>query len=212
LHGAWLLVFAALLPQALRLIPIASLAAVLVYTGFKLMNPSAIRKLMVYGKGEVAIYWATLVTVVVVDLLTGIAVGIGLAFGKLLYTFSHFFARLEPDPKRARSVLHLEGAATFVGLPKLASILEQVPPNAELHVHFDELSYIDHACLDLLMNWEKQHEAAGGSLVIDWESLTAKFRQPAKGTVKIGANGSATTVSDALNEAGKPIESIVRSV
>ena len=180
LHGTWLLVFAVLLPQALRLIPIASLAAVLVFTGYKLMNPAAIRKLLVYGKGEVAIYWATLVTVVVVDLLTGIVVGIGLAFGKLLYTFSHFIVRLEPDPEHTRSVLHLEGAATFVGLPKLASVLEHVPPNTELHVHFDELSYIDHACLDLLMNWKKQHEATGGSLVIDWETLTGRFQQYGK--------------------------------
>ena len=175
LHGAWLLVFAVMLPQVLRLIPIASLAAVLVFTGYKLMNPAAVRKLLVYGKGEVAIYWATLGTVVVVDLLTGIVVGIGLALGKLLYTFSHFIVWLEHDPQRSRSVLHLEGAATFMGLPKLAAMLEHVPPGTKLHVHFEELSYVDHACLDLLMNWEKQHEATGGSLVIDWESLKARF-------------------------------------
>ena len=30
------------------------------------------------------------------------------------------------------------------------------------------------------MKWEKQHEATGGSLVIDWESLTAKFHLIAK--------------------------------
>jgi hypothetical protein len=42
----------------------------------------------------------------------------------------------------------------------------------------ERLSYIDHACLELLMSWEKQHEATGGSLVMDWESLHAKFRGP----------------------------------
>lgn len=31
-------------------------------------------------------------------------------------------------------------------------------------------------CLDLLMNWAKQHESTGGKLVIDWESLHARFR------------------------------------
>ena len=193
LHGFWLLVFAALLPQILRLIPIASLAAILVYTGYKLMNPKAVRALWQYGKGEVAIYAATLATIVVVDLLTGILVGIGLALAKLVYTFSHLQVRLEEDPERRRTVLHLEGAATFLRLPKLAAVLQTVPPNTELHVHFEGLSHIDHACLDLLMKWEKQHEGTGGSLVIDWESLTAKFRQVGNNNGKNGRQETQTT-------------------
>jgi MFS superfamily sulfate permease-like transporter len=175
LHGTWLLVFATLLPQALRLIPIASLAAVLVFTGYKLMNPASIRKLRAFGKGEIAIYWSTLVTVVVVDLLTGIVVGIAMALGKLLYTFTYFIARLETDPQTDQRVLHLEGAATFIGLPKLASVLETVTPNTELQVYFGGLKYIDHACLDLLTNWEKQFKATGGRLILDWAELKNKF-------------------------------------
>ena len=48
---------------------------------------------------------------------------------------------------------------------------------SELHVDFQHLDYIDHACLDLLMTWAKQHEATGGNLVIDWESLHARFNR-----------------------------------
>ena len=75
--------------------------------------------------------------------------------------------------------LGLSGAATFLRLPRLAAALEQVPANAELHVDLEHLHYIDHACFELLMNWAKQHEAAGGSLVIDWDSLHAQFRNEA---------------------------------
>ena len=177
LHGVWLLSFAALFPGVLRLIPISCLAAILVYTGWKLMNPKAVRKLAEFGKGEVAIYAATLVAVVAVDLLSGIVVGIGLALAKLVYTFTHLSVRLENDPQGERTVLHLEGSATFLRLPKLAAVLQRVPSNSELHVHLEELTYIDHACLDLLMKWEKEHTAMGGSLIIDWDSLTARFRQ-----------------------------------
>ena len=92
-----------------------------------------------------------------------------------------------------------------MGLPKLASVLEHVPPNSELHVQFDELSYIDHACLDLLMNWEKQYEATGGSLIIDWESLTAKFRLPGNHNDKNG-HVAASTVSDGYQRVVKPLE------
>ena len=175
LHGVWLLVFVALLAFLLRLIPTSALAAILVYTGYKLVNPQSIRDLLKFGRGEVAIYTATVVTIVVADLLTGVIVGMALAAAKLLYTFSHMHAELTLDAENHRASLKLQGAATFVRLPRLATKLEQVPPGAELDVDFQQLTYIDHACLDLLTNWAKQHEATRGRLVIDWESLHARF-------------------------------------
>ncbi len=187
LHGLWLLIFVAGLAFLLRLIPTSSLAAILVYTGYKLVNPKSIRELGKYGWGEVAIYAATVTTIVVTDLLTGVLVGIGLAAAKLLNTFSHLIVNLQQEPDSNKVTLALQGAATFVRLPKLASELEKVPPRAELHVDFQQLDYIDHACLDLLINWAKQHESTGGKLVIDWESLHARFH------LENGRNGSATT-------------------
>jgi MFS superfamily sulfate permease-like transporter len=176
LHGVWLLVFVSLLAFMLRMIPTAALAAMLVYTGYKLINVKAIKELRKYGRGEVAIYAATLGTIVCTDLLTGVLAGVALSAAKLLHRFSRLNVRLEVDEKQQVATLTLEGAATFVRLPLLAAELERVPENAELHMDFENLDYIDHACLDLLMNWAKQHEGNGGSLVIDWESLHANFR------------------------------------
>ncbi len=177
LHGAWLLIFVAALPWVLKMIPTATLAAILVFTGYKLVNVKAMKSLLSYGRSEFAIYVATVVGVVTIDLLTGVLIGVGLSLAKLLYTFSHLVVRLEIDPKTQRTTLYLNGAATIVRLPLLASKLEEVPPNTELHVHFEHLDYIDHACLDLLMQWERQHHATGGRLMIDWDNLTARFRQ-----------------------------------
>jgi len=177
LHGVWLLVFVMAFAWLLRLIPTASLAAVLVYTGYKLVNVKVVRKLLQYGWGEAAIYFVTLGTIVVEDLLTGVLVGVALAAAKLLYTFSHLNIRVDPDAPEDRYVMHLAGAATFVRLPQLAAALEQIPETTELHVELDRLSYVDHACLDLLTNWAKQHEATGGRLVIDWNTLHASFRR-----------------------------------
>jgi MFS superfamily sulfate permease-like transporter len=128
----------------------------------------------------VTIYAATVGTIVATDLLTGVLVGIGLAAAKLLYTFSHLMTGLEVDKEHRRATLRLHGAATFIRLPKLANTLERVPDNVELHVDFEHLDYIDHACLDLLMNWAKQHETNGGKLVVDWDSLHANFRRELK--------------------------------
>ena len=114
--------------------------------------------------------------IVCTDLLTGVLTGIALSALKLLHTFSHLHVDLQIDEPNRKAVLNLEGAATFVRLPVLAAKLEEVPPNVELHVNFEELTHVDHACLDLLMNWAKQHEGTGGTLAIDWDSLHANFR------------------------------------
>ncbi len=178
LHGGWLLVFCAGLPFLLMQIPTAVLAAVLVFTGYKLMNIAAIRQLARYGRSEVLIYAATLGGIVVVDLLTGVVLGIALSLAKVLYNVSHLEVKLVDGSEPGRHELHLRGAATVVRLPRLAAALERVPPSAELHVHLDALDYIDHACIDLLMNWEKQHMATGGQLSIDWQDLEARFHEP----------------------------------
>jgi MFS superfamily sulfate permease-like transporter len=74
LHGFWLLVFVSFLPFVLEMIPTASLAAILVYTGWKLVNPHTIRMLWQYGKSELFIYLATVIGIVVTNLLTGILI------------------------------------------------------------------------------------------------------------------------------------------
>jgi MFS superfamily sulfate permease-like transporter len=179
LHGLWLLVFVSFLTPVLRLIPVAGLAAVLVYTGYKLVNLKHLAELKKYGWSEVGIYVATLVTIVVEDLLTGVVVGIVLSAAKLLYTFAHLRTDVMSDPNGNRVTLALSGTATFLRLPRLAAALERVPANAELHVDLEQLHYIDHACFDLLMNWAKQHELAGGKLVMDWNCLHAQFDREA---------------------------------
>jgi MFS superfamily sulfate permease-like transporter len=183
-HGLWLLLFAAVLPFTLRYIPVASLAAVLVFTGYKLAYPKAVPKLLEFGKSEVGIYVATIVVIVATDLLKGVVFGLLLSLGKLLYVFSHL--QIDADELEGEGQLHLRltGSATLIRLPKLAAALEQVRPGTEVHVHFEHLDYIDHACIDLLANWEKQHMATGGKLIVEWDELSWKFHQRRHGAQK----------------------------
>ncbi len=178
LHGVWLLLFCAALPFVLRQIPTAVLAAVLVFTGYKLVNVTAVRELARFGRTQLFIYAVTLSAIVCVDLLTGVLLGIGLSLAKLLYDVSHLDIEMTEDRDGARYDIALRGSATVLRLPKLAAALESIPRSAELHAHLDELGYIDHACIDLLMSWEKQHATSGGRLFVDWSGLEARFRRP----------------------------------
>ncbi|MFN3075889.1 MAG: SulP family inorganic anion transporter [Alphaproteobacteria bacterium] len=177
LHGVWLLVFVSVLPSTLRYIPVASLSGLLVLTGYKLAYPKIVPQLLQYGKTEVTIYVATILMIVGTDLLKGVLFGLALSILKLLYVFSHLEIQREEDSASGRIFLHLRGAATLIRLPQLAAELERIPAAAEVHVRFEDLEYIDHACLDLLTNWERQHEATGGTLVIEWQELSWRYHR-----------------------------------
>jgi MFS superfamily sulfate permease-like transporter len=175
LHGAWLLGFVAFASPLLQMIPTSCLAGLLVFTGIKLMDFKAWKELKKFGAGEVVIFAATVLTIVSTDLLTGVITGITLSSLKLLHTFSHLSATVETWDRGRMARLSLEGAATFIRLPAMAAQLERVPRGAELHVDLEQLGFIDHACLELLTTWARQHEASGGRLVMDWDTLHATF-------------------------------------
>jgi MFS superfamily sulfate permease-like transporter len=179
MHGIWLLLFVSLLPFTLKYIPLSALAAILVFTGYKLAYPKIVPKLLQYGKGEVFIYFATVIMIVATNLLEGVLVGLGLSLIKLLYAFSHLDVRKEENGNNVD--LYLKGAATLIRLPKLAAELEKLKPGANVTVHIGDLEYIDHACLDLLSNWDRQYAATGGSVTVEWDELSNKYhaRRPA---------------------------------
>lgn len=176
LHGVWLLIFVLLLASLLRLIPTASLAAMLVYTGVRLVNIKSLRAFWKLDKFEAGIFIATATVVVVEDLLKGVILGIVLAAAKLLWQFSYLKVEVEPAQQNQPMIVRLKGAATFLRLPQLAAALENISPRDKVQLDVDELTYIDHACLELIVHWQKRHLAAGGELDLDMAELAARYR------------------------------------
>lgn len=178
MHGVWILGLIALAPFLLNLIPTTALAAILVYTGFKLVSPKAIRELLPYGKLEVGIYLATVIGIVTTNLLVGVMLGFGLALLKLLYTFAHLDVWSYTDHETNKTTVVLNGSATFIKLPQLAAALESIPAGTNVRLDVHNLSYIDHACLDLLANWRNQHLARNGSAELPWDDLQQRYHKP----------------------------------
>jgi MFS superfamily sulfate permease-like transporter len=75
-HGIFLLLCVALIPSVLHRIPLAALAAMLVYTGYRLAHPMEFIHVYRIGKEQLAIFVTTLVAVLATDLLIGIGLGI----------------------------------------------------------------------------------------------------------------------------------------
>lgn len=175
LHGAWLLAFVALAPGVLALVPTAGLAAILVYTGYRLAHPRLLRQLAAYGRGEVAIFAVVVAGIVIFDLLTGVAVGFALAAARNLLALARVHTRVDWSEDGRSAVLHLSGVATFLSLTRLAPILESMPRGISLTVKHGDLLYIDAACLELLQTFARQQESEGGRLEVDWSALDERF-------------------------------------
>ena len=168
LHGAWILAFVAVLPFVLREIPMAALAAVLVVTGFRLVSLSHARHLFhAHGVLPVVIWAATLVTVVAVDLLTGVLVGIGLSLLELLPHLTKLRLKVHSEAGAEAHAIQLEGAATFVTLPKLTAALEAAPAGVPVRVDASRLAAVDHTAAELLGDWLARRRASGAPVTVE---------------------------------------------
>jgi MFS superfamily sulfate permease-like transporter len=74
-------------------------------------------------------------------------------------------------------LLKIEGKATFLRLPMIAEVIERIPSGTTVLFDVTDLTFIDHACLDLLIAWNRQHLATGGTVSIDWDALISLYRQ-----------------------------------
>jgi MFS superfamily sulfate permease-like transporter len=80
-HGLFLLVFVAVAPGLLHRIPLAALAAMLVYTGFRLASPLEFLNVYRIGREQLIVFVTTIIAVLATDLLIGIGIGIATKFG-----------------------------------------------------------------------------------------------------------------------------------
>ncbi|MFF8192855.1 SulP family inorganic anion transporter [Streptomyces bobili] len=160
LHGVWLLLFAALLPNVLAYIPIPALAGVLVHAGAKLVPVRAIVPLWREHRGEALILVVTAVSIVAVSMFEGVLIGLALAIVKTAWEASHI--KMEIVDKGAGPVqAYLSGNATFLRLPKILDSLESLPQDRPVELNLSGLHHLDHACRTALENWAERHSDAG---------------------------------------------------
>jgi MFS superfamily sulfate permease-like transporter len=184
LHGLWLLVLTLSAATLLRQIPTAVLAAVLVYIGVKLVDVAAIRRMWALARGELVIYAATVAGVVLVDLLSGVLLGLGLSAVRLLIRLTESHVDVRSEGRHHTVVLH--GTATFLNLPKIARHLEALPDGEVVHLRLEKLAHIDHACMELLASFEKRYVEKGGEVSIEWGDIEERYWRSRRRATEFG--------------------------
>ena len=187
LHGVWLLAFVMLLSSVLQSIPVASLAGVLVYTGFKLVDLKAFRGLARYGRMPMFTYAATALAIIFTDLLSGVLIGFALTLANLAWKAARLKISLIELPQPNELELRLTGAATFLKVPALTRTLARVPAGSTVHVPLGNLSYIDHSCLELFEEWQRANAASGSTLMIEPRGLKRRLEGSTRTTAGLGS-------------------------
>ena len=167
LHGVWILGFVALLPWLLREIPMASLAGILVVTGWRLVSVGHVKHLFhLYGPLPLVVWAGTLIMVVATDLLTGVIVGMALSLTELIPHVRKLGLRIDEPAGTEGQEIALHGTATFVTLPKLIARLDAVPPGRPVRLDLSDLGHIDHTCAEMLTDWIERRRDHGAPVEV----------------------------------------------
>ncbi|WP_033823979.1 SulP family inorganic anion transporter, partial [Kitasatospora sp. MBT63] len=169
LHGGWLLLFTAFLPQVLGAIPVAALAGVLVHAGAKLIPLKSLLPLWRSHRGEALVLAATAVAILVTNLFEGVLAGLLLAVLKSAWDTSHLHTEVTEVPATDNGpagaaptiLVRLSGNATFLRLPRLLETLESLPAGRPIEVDLAGVRHLDHACRSALQDWVERHNADG---------------------------------------------------
>ncbi|MCZ4513838.1 SulP family inorganic anion transporter [Streptomyces sp. ActVer] len=158
LHGVWLLLFAALLPGALGVIPTAALAGVLIHAGFKLLPVKELGPLWREHRGEAVVLVITAGAILVTNMFEGVLIGLLLAVVKTAWETSHVHIDVT-EPGSGPVQVRIAGHATFLRLPRILDALEQLPADRPIELNLAGLRHLDHACMSALQHWADQHNA-----------------------------------------------------
>lgn len=141
LHGALLLICGLWFTQVLTLIPLASLAAVLLHTGYKLAAPRQFVEQGRAGAQQLVPFIATIAGIMVFGMLVGI--GIGLATQILFSVYKSHRNALQLARYDDHYVLRFQQNLTFMHNPRLQNLLAEIPANSVVIVDHDNAEYLD---------------------------------------------------------------------
>lgn len=158
-HGLLLLFCALFIPHLLNLIPLSSLACILIMVGYKLAHYGLFVKMYQSGRDVFLPFIVTVLAVIFTDLLIGIAIGsiVGLFF---VLRANHHSATILVN-EGDMYLLKFNKDMSFVNKAELKAVLSHVPNNARLYIDGTRSMFIDHDIYDIINDFQSSAPLRG---------------------------------------------------
>lgn len=140
LHGVLIALAVLSIPGVFSYVPYATLAAILIQVGFKLAKPALFKKVYKEGWLQFLPFVATIVGILLTDLLIGISIGLGVSFLVILYhnfKLSHYLS-VDENVYRIRLTEHM----TFLNKASLIETLLKIPNNVKVIIDESEAKFL----------------------------------------------------------------------
>jgi len=176
-HGLLLLLFVVFFTGFIQRIPIAALAALLVFIGYRLASPSTFSRVKDIGNEQLFIFIITIVSILATNLLLGVILGtlikllISLVRGvKPSNLFKIFFTIHAGD--QGTQLIKLSGSVLFSNVLPLKQALNQLALGQKLIIDLSNAYLIDHSVMSFLQQFQHHYESKGGHCQIQGVAAT----------------------------------------
>ncbi|TYP90155.1 SulP family sulfate permease [Sphingobacterium allocomposti] len=175
LHGLWLLVALLAIPSIINLIPLASLAAILLHTGYKLAKPSLFKAMYRKGLDQFIPFFVTITAVVFTDLLMGVGIGILVAIFYIIRANMQNAFKMEIREQNGEKtvIMTLAEEVSFLNKVPIQQKLYSLPKNVEaIRIDGKQSKFIDKDVIEVLKDFEMNAVSKG--IDIQLEAITYK--------------------------------------
>ncbi|MBN8703123.1 MAG: SulP family inorganic anion transporter [Bacteroidetes bacterium] len=169
-HGVFLLLFVVLVAPLIKLIPVASLAAMLIFVGIKLASPKEFKHVYHIGKEQIVIFLITIIVTISTDLLLGIAAGILVKFiSHIIHGASIkslFKAEVSVTTTGNEYCVSLKGSGVFSNWLLTHKKLLEIPSSKTIILDVNDAKFLDHTFMENLYRFIDEYELQDGKFKI----------------------------------------------
>ena len=157
LHGLFLLISLILLSPIINLIPLASLASILILTGYKLTKVSLFRDMYKKGLNQFIPFVVTILAIVFTDLLMGVLIGLAVSIFYLLKSnFKNPFV-LQKETLHIDEIVRMElpNQVSFLNKASIKDTLWSIPNDSKIIIDASNTDFIDSDILEIITDFKQ---------------------------------------------------------
>ena len=172
-HAAFLVLFVVFLGEQIQRIPLTVLAAILVYTGYRLASPENLIRIYKIGPEQALIFVVTLATTLFTSLILGIVVGIIFTFITHLFLSKNFFlfsinifkpnVLMYLEEQSGNYYVSVKNFCSFLNFFRLKAKLDQIPETEHAVVDFSLCDFVDHTVMEGIHDYQQSFSRKGGN-------------------------------------------------